>query len=71
MNKNEEYLIVITVFVCMILVSFCSYKAGKGAAKREAVVAGHALWAYDEIGNPKFHWKEQQTVIGEYLGLNK
>ena len=69
--KKDELLIIVTVIVAVMVVSICSFEMGRDAMKREAVVAGHAVWAYDEVGHPKFHWKEQQTVIGEYLGLGK
>lgn len=69
--KRDEMFIVVVVFFCFIMISIVSYCTGKDAMKREAVVAGHALWAYDNSGFPQFHWKEQQTVIGEYLGLGK
>jgi len=69
--KRDEMFIVVVVFFCFIMISIASYCVGKDAMKREAIVAGHALWAYDNSGFPQFHWKEQQTVIGEYLRLGK
>jgi hypothetical protein len=71
MNTRDEICIIVAALFGCICISITSYCMGKDAMKREAVVAGHALWAYDEHGNPKFHWKEQQTIIGEYLGLRK
>jgi hypothetical protein len=71
MDTKEELSIIGVVIIAFGLVSFISFQTGKDSMRREAVVAGHALWAYDESGHPKFHWKEQQTVIGEYLGLGK
>lgn len=68
---KDELFIVGVILVASIAISVASFQVGKDAMKREAIVAGHALWAYDEHGYPKFHWKEQQTVIGEYLGLGK
>jgi hypothetical protein len=37
---------------------FIGREEGKRQMKGEAVVAGHATWAFDKDGNPKFHWKE-------------
>ena len=60
---KDEIFIVGVVLASIILVAIASFELGKDAMMRESVVAGHALWAYDETGNPKFHWKEQETVI--------
>ena len=69
--KKDDIFIISCVFAGLIATSIGSYQVGKDAMKKEAVVAGHALWSYDEKGNPKFHWKDQQKIIGEYLGLGK
>ena len=71
MEKKETYILIGAIFVGLCTLTIAAYSIGKDAMKREAVVAGHALWAYDDAGFPKFHWKDQQTVIGEYLGLGK
>jgi hypothetical protein len=47
---------IITVLVFMMF--FIGREEGKQQMKGEAVVAGHATWAFDKDGNPKFHWKE-------------
>jgi hypothetical protein len=71
MDTKEELSIIGIVIIAFSLLSFASFQMGKDSMKREAVVAGHALWAYDEIGYPKFHWKDQETVIREYMELVK
>jgi hypothetical protein len=57
MDTQEELFIMIAIFIAFIAVGFASYQIGSCAIKREAVVAGHAVWDYDEVGYPKFHWK--------------
>jgi len=60
---KDEIILFGTIFTAMTMISFASYHLGKDAMKREAIVAGHALWTYDETGNPKFYWKDQETFI--------
>jgi len=60
---KEEIILFCTVVLAMIGVGVSSFQFGKDNIQREAVVAGHALWTYDKYGNPKFHWKDQETFI--------
>ena len=71
MKIKETTIVFCAIVIGMICECIIMYQFGVDSVRREAVVAGHALWAYDDNGYPKFHWKEQQTVIGEYLGLGK
>ena len=68
----KEYAFVIgTIAVCIVLLCVVSVEMGYSMARRDAIVTGHAFWGSDKDGNPEFRWKEQEQVIGEYLGLNK
>lgn len=70
-DLKEYSLILVTIAVCIAAITACSVQIGCSIAQRDAIKSGHAFWASDQYGNPEFRWKEQQQVIGEYLGLNK
>ena len=75
MNFIEKYsdeIVVISVGIgCAIAFGLSGYAVGESMTQKEAITNGHAVWVSDETGSPKFMWKEQKTIIGEYLGLGK
>jgi hypothetical protein len=70
-DMKDNWLILVTSPIAVLALCMASFAVGSDHAKREAIKSGHAFWASDQYGNPEFRWKEQQQVIGEYLGLNK
>lgn len=71
-EKYSNEITVISVGIgCAISFGLSGYTIGASMIQKEAITNGHAVWVSDEIGNPKFMWKEQKTIIGEYLGLGK
>ena len=68
----KDNLLILFVLVLFVFVwGVASFSLGSDHLKREAIKSGHAFWASDKDGFPEFRWKEQQQVIGEYLGFNK
>jgi hypothetical protein len=59
--KDDWFFLVPLSFIFTVLaftMFFIGIEEGKRRVKGEAVIAGHATWAFDKDGNPKFHWKE-------------
>lgn len=71
-EKYDTEIVVFSVGIgCAIAFGLTGYAVGRSLTQKEAVLTNHAVWVSDETGNPKFQWKEQKTIIGEYLGLGK
>jgi len=71
-EKYSDEIVLISVSTgSAIAFGLSGYAVGKSVSQKEAITNGHAIWVSDNTGSPKFMWKEQKTIIGEYLGLGK
>ena len=58
MNTTDKIFIALAIAVLTGLTGVMSYSIGQNSIRKEALLLGHAHYAYDSNGAPVFKWSE-------------